>query len=305
MTARPVPDFFVIGAYRSGTTFLHRALGQHPQVFMPILKEPNFFAVDRNPDATPELLMRSVVDADEYERLYHGANVSQRCGDVSPEYLRNPAAPSRIKSTHPDAPLVAILRNPVERAYSDYLQHRARGSEPCATFGEALDQQDQRRAGLSRSAPHYVDSGMYGVQLERYLERFAADQLLVLLYEDLQADPADVARRVFQHVGVDPSVEVELGSDVNASGLPRNVVYRALLHTRRTLGTRLSPRAIETVRPYWDRAMRKGLVKPEFDAGDRRRLIEIYRDDIERLSAILGRDLGHWLGSAPLPGDGH
>jgi hypothetical protein len=295
VTARQIPDFFVIGAYRSGTTYLHRALGQHPQVFVPALKEPNFFAVDGNDDATPELLMRSVVDPAEYERLYCGASDSQRCGDVSPEYLRNPAAPRRIRRTHPDAPLVAILRNPVERAYSDYLQHRARGSEPCDTFSEALDQQDERRAGLSRSAPHYLDSGRYGIQLQRYTALFDPEQILVLLYEDLQADAADVARRVFEHVGVDPSVVVELESDVNASGLPRNVAYRALLRARRSVGTRLSPRAIESVRPYWDRAMRRGLVKPQLDATDRHRLVEIYRDDVEGLQTLIGRDLGHWL----------
>lgn len=295
MTGRPVPDFFVIGAYRSGTTFLYRALGQHPQVFVPVLKEPNFFAVDGNENATPELLGRSVCEPDEYERLYRDAASSQRCGDVSPEYLRNPAAPARIRQTHPDAPLVAILRNPVERAYSDYMQHRARGSEPCATFAEALDLQDERRAGLSRSAPHYVDSGMYGVQLERYLEVFDRGQLLVLLYEDLQADAADVTRRVFDHIGVDPAVDIELQSDVNASGLPRNVAYRALLRARRSVGTRLSPRVVESVRPYWDRVMRRGLVKQDLGADDRRRLVEIYREDVERLQALIGRDLGHWL----------
>lgn len=299
MTVRLVPDFFVIGAYRSGTTYLHRALGQHPQVFVSILKEPNFFAVDGNDDATPELLMRSVVDADEYARLYRDASSSQRCGDVSPEYLRNPAAPGRIRQTHPDAPLVAILRNPIERAYSDYLQHRARGSEPCDTFAEALDQQDERREGLSRSAPHYLDSGRYGVQLARYMELFAADQILVLLYEDLQHDEGEVARRVFEHIGVEPSVEIELESDVNASGLPRNVAYRALLRIRRSVGTRLSPRAIESVRPYWDRAMRRGLVKPQLDAIDRRRLVEIYRDDVHHLQALIGRDLHHWLRGEP------
>lgn len=302
MTGRVVPDFFVIGAYRSGTTFLHRALGQHPQVFMPILKEPNFFAVDGNDDATPELLTRSVADPAEYERLYRDATSAQRCGDVSPEYLRNPAAPARIRLTHPDAPLVAILRNPVERAYSDYMQHRARGSEPCETFAEALDQQDERRSGLSRSAPHYLDSGRYGVQLERYMELFAGEQILVLLYEDLQADAIDVARRVFEHIGVESSLEVELESDVNASGLPRNAVYRALLGARRTVGTRLSPRVIESVRPYWDRVMRRGLVKTQLDAVDRHRLIEVYRDDVRHLEAMLGRDLAHWLSQDPLPG---
>ena len=295
MTARLVPDFFVIGAYRCGTTLLHRALGQHPQVFVPALKEPNFYAVDGNERPSPELIARSVVDPAEYQRLYDGAVDSQRCGDVSPEYLRNPHAPERIRQTHPDAPLVAILRNPVERAWSDYLQHRARGTEPCATFSEALDLQDDRRAGLSRTAPHYIDSGRYGEQLQRYLESFDSDQLLVLLYDDLQTDPDDVVRKVFAHIGVDPAVEVELEGDVNASGLPRNVAYRTLLRVRRSVGTRMSRRLVEVVRPHWDRAMRGGLVKPTLESADRERLIEIYRDDVDRLQALIGRDLQHWL----------
>lgn len=299
MNARVVPDFFVIGAYRSGTTFLHRTLGQHPEVFMPIIKEPNFFAVDDNAEATPELLSRSVVDRAEYDRLYRGASPTQRCGDVSPEYLRNAAAPERIHRSHPDAPLVAILRDPAERAYSDYLQHRARGSEPCDTFADALDVQDERRAGLSRSAPHYLDPGRYGEQVERYRRHFPADQLLVLLYEDLQADPIDVARRVFEHVGVDPSADVDLQSDVNASGLPRNAAYSAMLKVRRSVGSRLGPRVVESVRPIWDRAMRRGLEKPQLDPLDRRRLVEYYRDDVVRLQDLIGRDLGQWLRDEP------
>ena len=133
------------------------------------------------------------------------------------------------------------------------------------------------------------------IRLERYLGSFDSGQLLVLLYDDLQADPDDVVRKVFAHIGVDPAVEVELQDDVNASGLPRNVAYRILLRVRRSVGGRLSRRLVEVVRPHWDRAMRGGLVKPQLELADRERLIDIYRDDVERLQALIGRDLQHWL----------
>ena len=292
---RVVPDFFVIGAYRSGTTFLYQSLRQHPGVFLPAIKEPNFFAVDDNPTATPELLARSVVDRARYDALYGGASQLQRTGDMSPEYLRNRAAPARIHRSHPDAPLVAILRNPVERVWSDYLMHRSRGTERCDSFAQALAEQDERVTGTDRNAPHYIAGGMYHEQLTRYFEFFGRDQTLVLLYDDLLADPSSVLRNIFEHIGVDPSFDVTIEEGVNAGGVPKNVVTASVLRMKSALAPHVSPAVADRVRPLWNKTLRRSLDKPEMADADRDALRSIYRPEVEALEALIGRDLRRWI----------
>ncbi len=289
------PDFFVVGAYRSGTTSLYRSLGEHPDVFVPIVKEPNFYAVDGNPDASAELRARSIVDRAEYEALYRGASDHQRTGDLSPEYLRNPFAAERLRRDRPDAPLVAVLRNPIERAWSDFLMHRRDGTERADTFRQALDEQDARRAGTDRLAPHYIDSGMYSDQIRRYHHCFPVEQLMVRLYDDLVTDRAQLLSDIFDHIGVDPSFTVSGDDPVNASGVPTNRVATAALRVKAAVSPHLGRGVVERVRPTWDRYLRRNLVKPELDDADRERLVEIYRDDIAALADVIHRDLTHWL----------
>lgn len=289
------PDFFVIGAYRSGTTSLYRYLRQHPDVFLPLEKEPNFYAVDGNPDASDVLRSRALTTRAEYDRYYAEAAPSQRRGDISPEYLRNPAAAPRIHRDHPGTPLVAILRNPVERAWSDFLLHRRDGNEPCETFAAALADQTRRQQGGDHRAGHYIDSGMYAAQLDRYLEFFPRDQILVLLYEDLVADRQAGMRRIFEHIGADPEFVTKDEEVVNASGVPTNPVVAFALRQRARLRPYVSRSLLEKARPMWDRFLSRHLERPELTADDRRLLVDIYRDDVTRLGSLLDRDLSHWL----------
>ena len=292
---RQHPDFFVIGAYRSGTTSLYRSLGEHPDVFVPIVKEPNFYAVDGNPDASIELRGRSVVDRSAYDALYRNALDHQRTGDLSPEYLRNAAVAERLHRDHRDAPLVAILRNPIERAWSDYLMHRRDGTERAASFAEALGEQDARRVGADRMAPHYIDSGMYAEQIRRYHQYFPTDQLLIRLYDDLVADRGRLLRDIFGHIGVDDSFTVVGDDPVNASGVPTNRIATAALRVKAAVSPHLGRGVVERIRPTWDRYLRRNLVKPRLAEADREQLVDIYRGDVLELSELIDRDLSGWL----------
>lgn len=289
------PDFFVIGAYRSGTTSLYRYLRQHPQVFLPLEKEPNFYAVDGNPEASPVLRSRAIVTRDGYDRLYAPAGPDQRRGDISPEYLRNPAAATRIHADHPDVPLVAILRNPVERAWSDFLLHRRDGNEPFDNLTDALADQERRQAGDDHRAGHYIDSGMYHQQLQRYLERFDRDQILVLLYDDLVADRHAVMAAIFDHVGVDAAFRTVDEDAINASGVPTNKAVAVALRYRAKLRPFVSRSVLEKIRPAWDKLLSRNLTKPTLSDSDRATLVDIYRHDVAALAALLNRDLSHWL----------
>ncbi len=145
-----LPDFLIIGAARAGTTALHSYLRQAPDIFMPAHKEPNFFAFEdealacRGPGA--EFINNSVTRMADYRTLFAGAGPGQRLGEASPLYLYSPKAPERIAHHLPEVRMVAILRNPVDQAFSHFLYATKYRIEPIADFTEALRREEERMA---------------------------------------------------------------------------------------------------------------------------------------------------------------
>jgi hypothetical protein len=288
------PDFLVIGAYKSGTSALHHALRQHPGVFVPKKQEPNFFAFADGAATTNPAASRSVALEKDYLRLFCRARPDAVVGEVSPEYMANPAACTRIAATVPEVRLIAVLRNPIERAYSDYLMYRRDGDEHCARFGDALDQQDERYA---RGDPtgYYVRTGFYAAHLRPYFDRFPRERLHVLLYDDLRADQQRALAGVFGFLGVDPAFTPNDLAPVNISGVPNTRTAAAALAVRRRLRGVLRPLLPEAVKLRANRAIQRSLHRPELEAADRARLAELYRVDVTELGRLLDRDLSHWL----------
>jgi hypothetical protein len=190
---RPLPDFLIIGAQKAGTTALYAYLRWHPGITGPSWKEVSFF--DRHYDRG--------------ERWYRGQFPlrarGRLVGEASPGYLFHPLAPARVKETVPDARLIALLRNPVDRALSQYHFEVALGREPLS-FDEALDAEPERlRADPQAWWDHgYVARGRYAEQLERWWLAFPREQLLVLTSEELAADPGRTYARVLAFLGVEP-----------------------------------------------------------------------------------------------------
>src|SRR5215210_1748036 len=148
-----LPNFLVIGAGKSGTTSLYHYLRQHPDVYMSPVKEPLFFAAEggriRFPGPDGRMISRAanpgaVTRMKDYRALFAGVSGKKAVGEASPQYLYTPEAPLRIKHYVPEAKLIAVLRNPVERAYSAFLHRTRLGREPLADFSEALRQEDSR-----------------------------------------------------------------------------------------------------------------------------------------------------------------
>jgi hypothetical protein len=209
--ARSLPDFVVIGAQRAGSTSLFDYLGRHPRVVPPSHKEIHFF--DQN-FFRGERWYRS-----HFPPALRVRAVSGRTGEASPYYLFHPEAPARAHATVPDARLVVLLRNPVDRAYSHY-QLAVRGGHEQLPFDEAVKRESERLAGEAekladpthKSAAHrhlsYVARGLYAEQLERWLAFFPREQLLVLRSEDLFANPEAVFAETVAFLGL-PPVELE------------------------------------------------------------------------------------------------
>jgi hypothetical protein len=284
-----VPDFLVIGAYKSGSTALHEALRAHPQVFVPAQKGPSFFAFDGEEPSDRPPPPGTVRRWEDYLALFDPAPAGAVRGEVSPEYLANPRAVHRIRERVPEARLVAILRNPVERAFSDYLMYVRDGLEPERDFGRALDEQEERRnAGLPTG--YYVETGFYGRQLRPYFEVFPRERVQVHLFEEFAAGPGAVLERLYAFLGVDSALGRSPERAVNVSGVPRNALVAAAVRR----GRRLAPHLPSPVRRRGKAAVARGLARPALEPGHRARLADLYRADVAELERLLARRLD-WL----------
>ncbi|MGH3018659.1 MAG: sulfotransferase family protein [Gaiellaceae bacterium] len=285
-----LPDFLVIGAYKSGSTALHEALRAHPQVFVPPQKGPSFFAFDGVEQPDRPLPPGTVRRWEDYLALFDPAPAGSVRGEVSPEYLASPRAAGRIRERVPDVRLVAILRNPVERAFSDYLMYVRDGLEPETDFGRALDAQDERRRAAAPTG-YYVETGFYGRQLRPYFEAFPHDRIQVHLFEDFAADPDTVLRSLFAFLAVDPALGGAPERAVNVSGVPRNALVASAVRG----GRRLAPFLPAAARRRAKASLARGLDRPALAPEHRSRLVELYREDVAELERLLERPLDRWL----------
>jgi hypothetical protein len=296
-----LPNFFIIGAAKSGTTALYRYLQQHPEVYLPTVKEPRFFAYDpgdRTAYAGPNanrLIDGIIRDQARYEALYSAVTFEKAIGDVSPAYMPSAIAARRISEAVPHARIVAILRNPVDRAYSHFIDNVQSGWEPVHDFERVLELRQQREEERWWRKWDYVGNGFYGEQLGRYFAVFPRDRIRVYLYEDLERGPRQLMRDLHGFLGVDPSEEPDVSTRHNVSGLPRSASVHAVLtgggRLREWLKRLVPAPARRAVRTRLERG---NLHKPEMPDRVRTLLKETYREDIERLSDLIQRDLSSW-----------
>lgn len=278
------PNFLIIGAPRSGTTLLYRNLARHPNVFMSPVKEPHYFT------------SHSGVSLEAYQALFADAKDEAAIGEASTLYLYCPESPAYIHERIPNVKLLAILRNPIERAYSHFLHHRRLGYETIADFGQALEAETKRKeAGLSPFL-YYREVGLYGEQIVRYRDIFPDNQLLILLYEDLYATDLDAFSQILGFIGVERDFPFNLSVNYNPSGNPRYRWLHRFLNEDNVLKTGIK-RAIPTKmqETLYLRALKFNLQATSMQPDVQSMLVEYYRSDIQKTSALIDRDLSHWL----------
>lgn len=302
-SATRVPTFLLVGAPKCGTTSLAHYLGQHPDVFFSEPKEPIFFEAEYEKGL--EYYWRT------YYRAWHGESAIGE-GRVWNLYL--PFVPLRIRESVPEARLIALLRDPVERAYSHWWHRHSRGQEPLG-FGAAVaadrariergegfeGEEGARRwraglegAGQSTSFRVLLDLGFYAEQLGRYLDLFPASRLHVILRGDVITDLPGVMRRLFAFLGVSEDAPLRDASPRNVrAARVRSSGARRLLLATRSLGLRhLVPRALRPrLRTGW---LEHAGEQPPMPPGIRRALVEYYEPHTRRLERLLDRDLGAW-----------
>ena len=299
------PNLFLVGAPKCGTTSLYEYLRQHPQIYFPsmqgekywVAKEPCFFCADL--DMSPTV---SIKDKNEYLQLYAGADDYKWRGDASACALRSDAAPGLIKAFCTDARILAMLRPPLEQMRSHHKQLLRVGWEDITDFHEAVAAGEDRDKGLRlppRTAVprslNYLSICTYAPQLERYFQTFGRDAVKVILLEDLENRPRETWRELMEFLEIDASFQPRFRIFNEAPGGSRAESWASAVYWHPAV----NPWASRLV-PY---ALRRGFLSAVRKAnanGEQRdprddALREQCRDDVERLGALIGRDLAHWV----------
>ncbi len=295
-----LPTFMILGAGKAGTTSLYYYLSQHPEIFMSSPKEPPFFQVEY--ELGPAYYWNT------YFRGYRG---QKHAGEAAHHNLHLPYVTQRIAAMVPEARLIVICRNPVERALSAYWHNVTRGVER-SLFEDAIHKNlrrlevgpwfnDEREAKLYEAAvksrgtkeivyTSYVDSGYYAEHIERYAAVFGQDRIKVLFFEDLTRNTAGMTEQAFRFLDLDP-IEISDSSAQNqpmAPGLGKLVTNIAAMP-----GARFVPLA-------WRARIRRGLgaafksSKPQLNPATRQMLADHFRSHNVRLAEVTGRNLDHW-----------
>lgn len=288
-----LPTFFLAGVPKAGTTSLHSYLGEHPDIFMSEVKEPHYFSWED--DGWPQWAVRERRD---YEALFSSARSGQQRGESSTWTLYSEGAPRRIAKAVPHARIIAVLRNPTDRAFSNWAFNYGRGYDLIDTFEAALNAEPERIARGNAWHLHYTAAGLYYAQVERYLELFNREQLLILLFEELSADTQTTVERVYDFLGVDPTFRPDTNAVHNSTYLPRsrrlhNFLWRS--NSLRSALKKVLPFGLSTFLGKQLRT-RNRTAPPRLAPKTRHRLNELFQDDVTSLSELLGRDLTEvWL----------
>jgi hypothetical protein len=293
------PNFLIIGPAKGGTTSLYYYLQQHPQVYMSPVKEPRFFALEgedlnfKGQDAK-EFVKKSVLNFDGYCDLFKGATNEIAIGEASPLYIYSKTAPEKIKHYLADVKLIAVLRDPVQRAYSSYM-HYVREAYEALSFEEALAIEEDRVRENWVYMWHYTRCGFYYEQLSRYFKLFDPNQIKIYLYDDLVADSKGLVKDMFEFLGVDDTFEPDMTA-WNASGVPKNRLLYLLLERGSVVRSTLKILP-EGFRKEVATSLRRWNIrsKPALALETSERLKEVYRDDVLKLQDLLNRDLSKWL----------
>lgn len=300
------PDFLVIGAPKAGTTALHAALAQHPDIFVSTPKEPKYWLCDGAPPPAwcgpgdRHSQQEWIWQEDRYHSLFEPARDDQVRGESTPFYLWSRGAHRRIAESLPEVRLLAVVRDPVDRAYSNWMHLWSDGLEPEADFATAFALQDERaRAGW---APfwRYRDLGRYGEQLDHLYRYVDPDRVLVLRYRDLVDHPASTVDRVSRFLGIREGMLEQIPRDnsrtfVRPGWRPR--VFGPVVRGGARLGQFARPELWRRLHPPLISLLSdtNDAHRPHLDAGRRLPLQATFADDIDLLGRLTGQDFGDWI----------
>ena len=293
-----LPNFLIIGAAKAGTTALHTYLKKHPQIYLTPDKETNFFAfegtnIDFQGIGDEALKEFSITDLATYQEQFIGVTNESAIGEACPLYLYHPEVANKIHHYIPNCRLIIILRNPVDRAYANFLHLIRDNREPLQNFDQALEAEQQRIENNWEWFWHYTQVGYYTKQIQRYYNLFARNQIAIYLYEDFVDSPIGLLQNIFRFLEVDDNFVPDLSIRPNKSGKPKNKLLHQLLMKPNLIKTILKPLFPAAIR---QKIQHRNLAKPQMSITTKQKLTHLFREDIIACQDLIQQDLSSWLG---------
>lgn len=281
-----LPNFIIIGAGKCGTTSLHNYLNQHPDIYLCPQKETYFFVPDHIRSKFQP--WGAITNLEDYTNLFRDASQDNIIGEISTTYYRHAETAKKIYQIIPQVKIIAILRDPANRAFSDYQMHFRKGNEK-EDFASIISPENR-----------YIKPGFYYSELIPYFEVFPKEQIKILLFTDLVKNPTSFIKDLFEFIEVDSQFSPDTSKKSRAGGLPKNNTLNNLLTkpnpVRKSLASILGLFMPLSVRQKIRSSLVKQNIQPaKLSPEARQQLIKIYRDDILQLQELLDRDLSSWL----------
>jgi hypothetical protein len=291
-----IPDFFIVGAPRCGTTALNHYLKQHPDIFIPDVKEMHFFGSD--------LLSGSIYrDKEKYLKQFEPARDEKRVGEASVWYLYSTTAPREIRDFNPLSKIIIMLRNPVDMIQSLHAKLLLVGDENIKDLKQALAAEEERKKGLRRpdgSYPvvttFYRENARFAKHVKRYLDVFGPGKVHVIIHDDFQRDTAKSYQETLRFLEVDENFQPEFEVINEYRGVRSLKLHRIMQNMPQiawTLRRALLPENFH-IGGALMRLNTPAVARPEIDGEQKKELKEEFLPEVEKLSELLGRDLNHW-----------
>ncbi len=300
-----LPDFLVIGAPKAGTTALHAALAGHPGLFMSAVKEPKFFLTDGPPPrrgggpGDVQTYREHVWRREDYEALFDAAPPGTLRGESTPFYLYDRRAQQRIRALIPGTRLIAVLRDPVERAHSNWTHLWSAGLDPIGDFPAACAAEDRRVAAGWAPFWHYTRLGRYGEQLDHLFGLFPREQVHILRYRDMVNRPAETLDAICAFLGVRPGIISQVPRENVTAHPEHSPSHRAVSRMLRAAATagRHMPATTGTAltRPLERFLQRSARPRQPLTWEQRQQVLPHVEDDVRRLEEITDLGFGDWL----------
>jgi hypothetical protein len=293
------PDFFIVGVPKCGTTTMHNYLKQHPEIFLPELKELHCFGADFH------RINHTPYTKEQYLSFFTGAKNKKRIGDASTSYLHSSTAALEIKEFNPSAKIIIMLRNPVDVMYAYHHTNLYGGFEYIADFEEALNAEDKRKRGLcwpDRSGIleclFYREVVRYSKHIRRYFKIFDRENIHIIIFDDFKNDTAGIYKQALCFLGVNSNFCTDFRIIKPDKSLWSVAVQNFLLsppHIVKSFSHMIIPDNLrQTLVSSLRRLNTTNAPRPPMDTELRRRLQAEFAPEVERLSELLGRDLTHW-----------
>jgi hypothetical protein len=286
-----IPNFFIVGTPKAGTTSLYHYLEEHPDIYMSPLKETNYFSFDEIKSQGLFYNEEHISSLNQYQEQFRGAKDEKAIGEASVSYLYYPSVPLKIKEFNPEAKIIIVLRSPIDRGFSHYLMDKRLGFVNLSY--EDIVWENTKHPQSKLYYQQYVDLGQYYEQVKRYIATFGEKQVKILFYDDVIKDIQNVIKQLYTFLDVDCTFSPNTCQQHNVYSSPKNFFIQKIYAQKkiRTIAKLFFGENIQ--QQLKNHFFRKD--KPVLNEKLRLDLIDIYETNIYKTSALLKKDLTYWL----------